>query len=144
MARCAFRVKFTARCDSAERNNGINKLLFTYRGGKQDQPVYGNFLRHWGTPVRGMTYWIEVYPAFPTDDAREQTTRRRIKSPRRNASPSKSGRKTMSKVYQGKPVSVVRDARAGDVGFDATKDQVWVRNADGSENVAPRKDVTDA
>lgn len=50
----------------------------------------------------------------------------------------------MTKSYQGKTVTVVRDARAGDQGFDASKDQVWLRNADGTENVAPRKDVTEA
>lgn len=43
--------------------------------------------------------------------------------------------------YQGKDVDVVRDAKQGDAGFDATQDQVWVRNANGTENVAKRADV---
>lgn len=46
----------------------------------------------------------------------------------------------MSK-YQGKDVTVLRDAKQGDHGFDQNKDQVWVRNADGTENVAPRTEV---
>ena len=50
----------------------------------------------------------------------------------------------MSKQYQGKTVTVVRDARTGDVGFDQTKDQVWIRNANGTENVALRADIKDA
>lgn len=43
--------------------------------------------------------------------------------------------------YQGKDVTVVRAAKQGDQGFDAKKDQVWIRNADGTENVALRTDV---
>ena len=50
----------------------------------------------------------------------------------------------MAKQYQGKPVTVVRDANDGDKGFDKATDQLWIRNANGSENVALRKDVTDA
>lgn len=44
-------------------------------------------------------------------------------------------------TYQGKEVTVVRDAKEGDKGFDKNKDQVWIRNADGTENVANRADV---
>ncbi len=47
----------------------------------------------------------------------------------------------MSTKYQGKDVTVLRDAKQGDKGFDQNKDQVWVRNLDGTENVAPRNEV---
>jgi len=50
----------------------------------------------------------------------------------------------MTKQYQGKTVTIVRDARAGDAGFDKTKNQVWIHNADGTENIALRAAVTDA
>jgi len=46
----------------------------------------------------------------------------------------------MSK-YQGKDVTILRDAKQGDAGYDSNKDHVWVRNTDGSENVAPRSEV---
>ncbi len=44
-------------------------------------------------------------------------------------------------TYQGKPVTLVRDAKTGDKGFDPKLDQVWIRNADGTEQVAPRAEV---
>jgi len=47
----------------------------------------------------------------------------------------------MSK-YQGKVVTVVRDAKQGDPSFDANKDQVIVKNADGSQSTVLRSDVT--
>ena len=44
--------------------------------------------------------------------------------------------------YQGKPVTAVRDAKQGDPGFDATKDQVIIKNADGTQSTVLRSDVT--
>lgn len=46
--------------------------------------------------------------------------------------------------YQGKPVTVVRDAQQGDTGFDSAKDQVLIRTADGTEKAVLRSDVTKA
>lgn len=43
--------------------------------------------------------------------------------------------------YQGKAVSAVRDAKAGDPSFDAAKDQVIITQ-DGSEKTVLRSDVT--
>lgn len=62
-----FRVKFTARCDSATPNNGINRSIFTRRISKQDEVILGNLLKSWGAPTVGLFYWIEIYPAFPTE-----------------------------------------------------------------------------
>ena len=137
-----FRVKFTAQCELADPNNGIVKSTFTRRGPEQDEIVHVNTLRWRGAPMLGMTYWIEIYPAFPTDDARNQKTRARIKSERRYASPRKSGRDKMQKKYQGKPVTASRDAVAGDPGFDATKDQVVI-TVDGQPKTVLRSEVTD-
>ena len=47
----------------------------------------------------------------------------------------------MPKV-NGQPVTVVRDAKQGDPSFDANKDQVIVKNADGSQSTVLRSDVT--
>ena len=47
----------------------------------------------------------------------------------------------MSNTYQGKPVTVVRDAKAGDPSFDDAKDQIIVRNADGTQQTVLRSDV---
>jgi hypothetical protein len=44
-------------------------------------------------------------------------------------------------TYQGKPVTVVRDAKAGDPAFDASKDQVIVTNANGTQSTVLRTDV---
>ena len=48
--------------------------------------------------------------------------------------------------YQGKSVFVVRDARQGDPGFDASKDQIVIqnedKNEDGTEMVVLRSNVT--
>lgn len=49
----------------------------------------------------------------------------------------------MSK-YHGKPVTLVRDAKQGDPSFDAAKDQVIIKNADGTQSTVLRSDVTDA
>ena len=48
----------------------------------------------------------------------------------------------MIKQYQGKPVTVVRDAKAGDPKFVANTDQVIVTNADGSQDTVPRGALT--
>ena len=48
----------------------------------------------------------------------------------------------MSKQYQGKPVTVLRTAVKGDPNFDATKDQIIITNADGSQSTVLRSDVT--
>lgn len=44
--------------------------------------------------------------------------------------------------YKGKPVTILRDAKQGDQGYDQAKDQVVVRTADGNETVALRTEVT--
>lgn len=49
----------------------------------------------------------------------------------------------MSKTYQGKTVTVVRDAKEGDPNFDQSKDQVIIRNEDGTEQTVLRSDVKD-
>lgn len=51
----------------------------------------------------------------------------------------------MRKVYQGKTVTVVRDARSGDSGFDNTNpsDQLLIKLEDGSQRVVKRTEVTD-
>ncbi len=49
----------------------------------------------------------------------------------------------MQKKYQGKTVTVLRDAKAGDSGFDAAKDQIVI-NVDGADKTVLRTDVTDA
>jgi hypothetical protein len=51
----------------------------------------------------------------------------------------------MTTTYKDKPVTVVRDAQAGDAGFDAAKtDQVLIRDADGKSHAVPRAEVTKA
>jgi hypothetical protein len=50
----------------------------------------------------------------------------------------------MPQTFQGKAVTIVRPAQQGDAGFDASKDQVLVRNADGSQTVVLRADVKNA
>lgn len=47
----------------------------------------------------------------------------------------------MTSTVNGKPVTHVRDAKEGDPGYDDSKDQVVVRNADGSESTVLRTDV---
>jgi hypothetical protein len=49
----------------------------------------------------------------------------------------------MTQVYQGKPVTNVRTAHAGDPGFDASKDQVVIRCGDGSEKTVLRTEVSE-
>lgn len=49
----------------------------------------------------------------------------------------------MAKQYQGKNVRNVRDARAGDAGFQQGGDQVVVTLDDGTEKVVKRTDVTE-
>lgn len=44
--------------------------------------------------------------------------------------------------YQGKPVTIVRDVKKGDAGFDANKDQVVIKLEDGTEKTVLRADVT--
>jgi hypothetical protein len=43
--------------------------------------------------------------------------------------------------YQGKPVTVVRNAQQGDPNFDGSKAQVIIKNADGSQNTVLKTDV---
>lgn len=47
----------------------------------------------------------------------------------------------MATTYQNQPVTIVRPARAEDVGYDATKHQVIIQKADGSLETVLRKDV---
>lgn len=47
----------------------------------------------------------------------------------------------MSK-YQGANVTVVREARKGDVGFDANKEQSLIRMEDGTEKVVLTAEIT--
>lgn len=49
----------------------------------------------------------------------------------------------MAKQYQGKDVSVVRDARNGDPDYHPDKDQVVIRLEDGTVKTVARSDVTD-
>lgn len=44
-------------------------------------------------------------------------------------------------TYKGKPVTQVRDAKEGDPNYDATKDQVIIKNADNSLSTVLRVDV---
>lgn len=50
----------------------------------------------------------------------------------------------MQQQYQGKPVTVVRDAQQGDQGFDQSQDQVLIRLDNGTEKVVQRGEVTKA
>ena len=50
----------------------------------------------------------------------------------------------MNKTYQGKPTTVVRDAKKGDPSFDEKKDQVIIRDENGDEHTVLRSDVKDA
>lgn len=44
--------------------------------------------------------------------------------------------------YQNKTVSIVREAKEGDAGFDANKDQSLIRHEDGSQTVVLTSEVT--
>ena len=44
-------------------------------------------------------------------------------------------------TYQGKTVTILRDAKQGDPSFDASKDQVIIRDANGNEQTVLRSDV---
>lgn len=44
-------------------------------------------------------------------------------------------------TYEGKTVTVVRDAQPGDPGFDATEKQSIVRFEDGTEQAVLSKDI---
>jgi hypothetical protein len=45
-------------------------------------------------------------------------------------------------TYQGKPVTVVRDAKQGDPGWDATKDMVIIQIAGNTQSTVLRADVS--
>lgn len=54
---------------------------------------------------------------------------------------SASAKEIVMKTYQGKNVTVVRDARAGDPDYAKGSDQVIVRLEDGTEKTVARADV---
>lgn len=51
----------------------------------------------------------------------------------------------MSMIYRKQPVTVVREAKEGDVGFDEDVEikQVLIKHADGSQTAVPEDQVTD-
>jgi hypothetical protein len=50
----------------------------------------------------------------------------------------------MKNTYQGSPATVLRDAKQGDPNFDASKDQVVIKDSTGAEQTVLRSDVKDA
>lgn len=130
----------TFRCERVRHSNGaIAEILFQNRvaNGRHshDEILLCNLLRDRGLPVLGQEYEITIRPVELKDSPKVDVVRHKPHSQPRTA--------TMSKTYQGKPVTNVRDAKEGDPSFDAAKDQVIVRNADGTESTVLRSDVKD-
>jgi hypothetical protein len=114
--------KIKALCQRVRRNNGIIETFLSRRARmgnelSQQEDVLLNTLRDRGVPEHGAEYWVSIKPVRQN---------RRMK---------------MTSTVNGKPVTNVRDAKEGDPGYDASKDQVVVRNADGSESTVLRTDV---
>lgn len=121
------RFRFRAVCQHVERNNGVTQALLTRPAvfsdpASQEEHVLLNIRSAHGFPEQGKEYWVDVAPAFPTST--EITT--------------------MPQTYQGQTVTDVRPARQGDQNFEKGKDQVVIRNADGSEQTVPRSEVKES